>query len=47
VVERTLAWFWQFRRLALRHERWADIHLAFTTLASALTTWRFVRRWFR
>ncbi len=46
VVERTLAWFSQFRRLAIRYERRADIHLAFTTLASALFTWRFVKRWF-
>ena len=46
VVERTLAWFSQFRRLATRYERRADIHLAFTTLASALIIWRFVKRWF-
>jgi len=46
VVERTLAWFGQFRRLAVRYERRADIHLAFTILASALITWRFVQRWF-
>jgi transposase len=44
VVERTLAWFGQFGRLAVRYERRADIHLAFTTLASALITWRFVQR---
>jgi transposase len=46
VVERTLAWFAQFRRLAVRYERRADIHLAFTTLAAALIAWRFVERWF-
>jgi transposase len=46
VVERTLAWFGQFGRLAIRYERRADIHRAFTTLASALITWRFVQRWF-
>jgi transposase len=46
VVERTLAWFSQFRRLAIRYERRADIHLAFTTLASALIIWRSVKRWF-
>ena len=46
VVERTLAWFGQFRRLATRYERRADIHTAFLTLASALITWRFVQRWF-
>ena len=46
VVERTLAWYGQFRRLAIRYERRADIHTAFLTLASALITWRFVQRWF-
>jgi transposase len=45
VVERTLAWFSPFRRLATRYERRAEIHLAFTTLAAALITWRFVERW--
>jgi len=45
-VERTLAWFGQFRRLVVRYERRADIHLAFLTLAAALITWRFVQRWF-
>jgi transposase len=47
VVERTLAWFGQFRRLMVRYERRADIHLALLTLAAALITLRFVRRWFR
>ncbi|WP_336492804.1 IS5 family transposase [Methylobacterium nigriterrae] len=46
VVERTLAWFAQFRRLAIRYERRRDIHLAFTTLAAALIVWRFIERWF-
>ena len=46
VVERTLAWFGQFRRLAVRYERRADIHLGFLILAAALITWRFVQRWF-
>jgi transposase len=45
VVERTLAWFGQFRRLAMRYDRRADVHRAFTTLASALITWRCVQRW--
>jgi IS5 family transposase len=36
IVERTLAWLARFRRLALRYERRADLHLAFTTLACAL-----------
>jgi transposase len=38
VAERTLAWFDRFRRLTVRYERRADIHLAFTTLAAALIT---------
>ena len=43
-VERTLAWLAQFRRLAVRHERRADVHLAFTTLACAVVCIRQVRR---
>jgi transposase len=46
VVERTLAWFAQFQRLAIRYERRSDIHLAFSTLAAALIVWRFIERWF-
>jgi len=46
VVERRLALFSQFQHLAVRYERRADIHLAFTDLASALITWRFTQRWF-
>ncbi|TXN06761.1 IS5 family transposase [Methylobacterium sp. WL103] len=45
VVERTLAWLARFRRLAIRYERRADIHLAFTTLACALVTSN-QSRWF-
>ena len=36
VVERTLAWLSQYRRLTIRYERRADIHDAFLTLACAL-----------
>ncbi|MFC6050304.1 transposase, partial [Methylobacterium hispanicum] len=36
IVERTLAWLARFRRLAIRYERRAELHLAFTTLACAL-----------
>jgi len=32
VVERTLSWLHQFRRLRVRYERRADIHEAFLTL---------------
>ena len=45
VVERTLAWLARFRRLAVRYERRADIHLAFTTLACALVCLNQIR-WF-
>ena len=44
-IGRTLAWFAQFRRLAVRYERRADIHMAFTTPAASLIIWRFVQRW--
>lgn len=32
VVERTISWLHQFRRLRIRYERRPDIHLAFLTL---------------
>ena len=44
VVERTLAWLARFRRLTIRYERRADIHLAFTTLACALVTLNQLKR---
>ena len=44
VVERTLAWLNRFRRLAIRYERRADIHLAFTTLGCALVCLNQTRR---
>ena len=40
VVERTLAWLGQFRRLTIRYERRADIHEAFLTLGCALICFR-------
>lgn len=40
VVERTLAWLNQFRRLRVRDERRADIHDAFLTLGCALICFR-------
>jgi transposase len=43
VVERTLAWFSRFRRLAVRYERRVDIFADFRTLAAGLICWRFVR----
>lgn len=44
VVERTLAWLAQYRRLTVRYERLADLHGAFLTLACALICWKHVRR---
>ena len=44
VVERTLAWFSQFRRLATRYERRADIHEAFVILGCALICLNQIRR---
>jgi transposase len=46
VVERTLAWFARFRRLAVRYERRADICEAFHHLAATVICARFVERWF-
>lgn len=40
VVERTLAWLRQFRRLRVRYERRADIHQAFLSLGCALICFR-------
>ncbi len=45
VVERTLAWFARFRRLAVRYERRLDVLLGFHLLAAALIALSFVRRW--
>jgi transposase len=36
VVERTIAWLHQFRRLRVRYERRADIHQAFLSLGCAI-----------
>ena len=44
VVERTLAWLNRFRRLAIRYERRADIHQAFTLLGCALICLNQIRR---
>ena len=44
VVERTLSWLHQFRRLRVRYERRADIHQAFMLLACTLICWRHVER---
>jgi transposase len=44
VVERTLAWLSQFRRLRVRYERRAEIHQAFLDLGCALLVWNYVQR---
>ena len=44
VVERSFAWLARFRRLSIRHERRADLHLAFTMLACAVICLRQIRR---
>ena len=36
VVERTIAWLHQYRRLRIRYERRADIHEAFLTIGCSL-----------
>ena len=40
VVERTISWLHQFRRLRLRFERRADIHEAFLAIGCALICFR-------
>jgi transposase len=42
VVERTLAWLHQFRRLRLRYERREDIHEAFMALGCSLICFNFL-----
>lgn len=44
VVERTLAWLSQMRRLRVRYERRADLHEAFLQLGCALITWQAILR---
>lgn len=42
VVERTLAWLHQFRRLRLRFERSAEIHEAFLSIGCSLICLRYL-----
>ena len=44
VIERTMAWLNQFRRLTIRYERRQDIHEAFLTLGCAIICLRAVER---
>ena len=46
IIERTLAWFSRFRRLAIRYERRLDILTGFHLLATSLICLKFVTRWF-
>ena len=43
VVERTIAWLHDFRRLLVRYERRADMHEAFLGLACCLICFRRLR----
>ena len=42
VVERTLSWLHQFRRLRIRYERQPELHEAFMAFGCALICWRFL-----
>lgn len=46
VVERTLSWLHQFRRLRVRYERRADIHEAFLALGCILICHRILKNAF-
>ena len=46
VVERTFAWFNQFRRLRVRYEKRVEIHEAFLTLGCILICWSALQREF-
>jgi transposase len=45
VVERTLAWLGQYRRLTIRYERRDDIHQAFLSLGCSLLCLKAVQRY--
>jgi transposase len=45
VVERTLAWLNQFRRLTIRYERRQEIHEAFLSLGCALICLKAIERY--
>lgn len=46
VVERTIAWLHQFRRLRVRYERLPSIHEAFLRLGCAIICWRTLKNSF-
>ena len=43
VVERTLAWLHQFRRLRVRWERRGDLHEAFLDIGCILICWKYLK----
>lgn len=43
VVERTLSWLHQMRRLRIRWERLPEVHEAFLSLGCSLICWRYLR----
>ena len=43
VVERTISWLHQYRRLRVRYERRSDIHEAFLSIACSLICWNFLK----
>lgn len=45
VVERSLAWLGQFRRLRIRYEKLPEIHEAFLTIGCALICRNFIQNW--
>jgi len=46
VVARTHSWLNRYKRLKIRCERRADIHLAFLSIGCALICWKFIQTWF-
>jgi len=46
VIERTLSWLHQFRRLRIRYERRSDMHEAFLTIGCMLICHRFLEKTF-
>ena len=46
VIERSLSWLHQFRRLRIRYERRADIHQAFLTLGCSIICLRHLKNSF-
>ena len=44
MVERTISWLHQYRRLRVRYERRADIHEAFLQIAGCLICFKLLNR---